>query len=586
MRDAYKRKRDNEATGESDESLRTVRYGLWENVPGALSSNNSADFRVVLEEFARVAEPGVSIPMPPKGKWKSAGAIIGNGWSLAWRIFDSQFWGVAQRRRRICLLADFDGYTAPDIVFEHIECGRSTFDTDRESLVRYIRSSTRFEVQSQPNCMSGNPKQGKPAWEKVATDVEGSTGASNSIAYGFDPEAGRDVGVAFLNETSKTLTNGTCPGYHNGVVVADTVSINGQGGSVEQIIDDQAGTLTAGLNSGNNKCAVAYTMQVRCGKEGGGKGALIQEDLSATLSTCNIQTLFQPTAYGICSYESNSMKSSNPDSGFYEADTSRTLDLNGGNPACNQGGIAVVEPMVTSPAYTVDMGGGKSSCGVHEESAPTLTTTHQGEPAVIYKGDGAVGGSSAFAIVGDHEDRPTDMTNLVVQAYRKQGHPRNAEEGQGWEEADKSDTLNIFDNGDTRTPTVVVSMDRCATNSGSGFSALCVEEDGIQPTLIAAGPGSVCYDQSTIKSYQDKCGALCADDYKGANGQYVDFDKVIVETIALEGNGQRPSHLGDGFAETDKSYTLNTTEVHGVCYPDLQDKTGSLMASGYDKLGT
>lgn len=79
------------------------------------------------------------------------------------------------------------------------------------------------------------------------------------------------------------------------------------------------------------------------GCEGGGKGALIQTEKSGTLGTGNDQTIFQGAAYGVCSYASNSMRSSNPHSGVYKADTSRTLDLNGGNPACNQGGIAVVQ---------------------------------------------------------------------------------------------------------------------------------------------------------------------------------------------------------------------------------------------------
>lgn len=89
----------------------------------------------------------------------------------------------------------------------------------------------------------------------------------------------------------------------------------------------------------------SYTLRVRCGKAGGGKGPLIQEDKSGSLTTSNDQSLFVPEAkiYGISAYESNSMRSPNPHSGVYEAETARTLDLNGGSPACNQGGIAIVE---------------------------------------------------------------------------------------------------------------------------------------------------------------------------------------------------------------------------------------------------
>lgn len=94
------------------------RFMVWENVQGALSSNKGEDFRVVLEETAKVAEPDTVIPGPPKGKWKNSGCVMGDGWSIAWRILDAQFWGVPQRRRRIALVADFRGESAHEILFE------------------------------------------------------------------------------------------------------------------------------------------------------------------------------------------------------------------------------------------------------------------------------------------------------------------------------------------------------------------------------------------------------------------------------------------------------------------------------------
>ncbi|WP_296627668.1 DNA cytosine methyltransferase [uncultured Negativibacillus sp.] len=94
------------------------RFMVWENVPGALSSNKGADFRVVLEKTAKIADSDAVIPGPPKGKWKNSGCIMGDWWSVAWRVFDAQFWGVPQRRRRIALVADFGGQSAPEILFE------------------------------------------------------------------------------------------------------------------------------------------------------------------------------------------------------------------------------------------------------------------------------------------------------------------------------------------------------------------------------------------------------------------------------------------------------------------------------------
>ena len=98
------------------------RYMVWENVPGAFSSNfkdGFGDFGAVLEEAVRIAEPGFSLPrLPDKQKWTKAGGMLGDGWSVAWRTHDAQYWGVPQRRRRISMVVDFNGHTAGGILFE------------------------------------------------------------------------------------------------------------------------------------------------------------------------------------------------------------------------------------------------------------------------------------------------------------------------------------------------------------------------------------------------------------------------------------------------------------------------------------
>ena len=94
------------------------RYFLWENVPGAFSSAGGEDLRAVLEETAKIADSRISIPRPPKGIWKSVGTILGDEFSIAWRVLDAQYWGVPQRRKRIFLVADFGGHTASKILFE------------------------------------------------------------------------------------------------------------------------------------------------------------------------------------------------------------------------------------------------------------------------------------------------------------------------------------------------------------------------------------------------------------------------------------------------------------------------------------
>lgn len=94
------------------------RFMVWENVPGAFSSHGGEDFRRVLEEVIRIAEPEApDVPLPAKGKWPMADCWYGDGWSIAYRVLDAQFWGVPQRRRRIALVADFGGHAAPEILF-------------------------------------------------------------------------------------------------------------------------------------------------------------------------------------------------------------------------------------------------------------------------------------------------------------------------------------------------------------------------------------------------------------------------------------------------------------------------------------
>ena len=93
------------------------RWIVWENVPGAMSSSKGQDFRTVLEEICKIKDKTVHIPMPEK-KWTTAGEIVGNDYSVAYRILDAQYFGVPQRRRRIFLVADFAGRSAPQILFE------------------------------------------------------------------------------------------------------------------------------------------------------------------------------------------------------------------------------------------------------------------------------------------------------------------------------------------------------------------------------------------------------------------------------------------------------------------------------------
>lgn len=130
-------------------------YMVWENVPGALSSANGEDFRRVLEETAKVADETAVIPRPEKGKWTTAGAVVGDGYSVAWRILDAQFWGVPQRRRRIALVADFAGQSAPEILFKSESVSGYTAEsgTARQGIAGGAESGVESAICIQGNCI-------------------------------------------------------------------------------------------------------------------------------------------------------------------------------------------------------------------------------------------------------------------------------------------------------------------------------------------------------------------------------------------------------------------------------------------------
>lgn len=155
------------------------RYMVWENVPGAFSTNRGEDFRAVLEETVRTVDESAVIPRPADGKWRTCGCIMGDGFSVSWRVLDAQFWGVPQRRRRIALIADFGGEAAPEILFiRKSVCGssapsRETRKGTSEDTQRGVGKAIGF------NYLMGSKARGIGAEEEQSETLRaGSNGAA------------------------------------------------------------------------------------------------------------------------------------------------------------------------------------------------------------------------------------------------------------------------------------------------------------------------------------------------------------------------------------------------------------------------
>jgi DNA (cytosine-5)-methyltransferase 1 len=318
------------------------RYIVWENVPGAFSSNKGEDFRCVLESICRIKDETLSVPKADK--WGQAGNVVGDDFSIAWRVLDAQYWGVPQRRKRIFLVADFAGRSAGEILFKS------------EGLSRYSKESFR-------------------SWQRTADCFENGIRKTGTSSVILNDQGGNRMDIT--EDVTCTLRAEA----HHPPCVMDAAVFDNHGRDTRFTGPiDVAPTISATYGTGGNNQPFVVgdtpkTLKIRCGCEGGGKGALIQDNKSATISCNNDQTLFVPKAYGICSKDSNAMKSSNPNSGVYEAETSRTIDGNGGNPSCNQGGIAVVE----SYALQGSMIGrkdknGPQGDGINENISFTLNT--------------------------------------------------------------------------------------------------------------------------------------------------------------------------------------------------------------------
>lgn len=356
---------------------RYPRWAVWENVPGALSSANGRDFREVLESLIRIKDESADVPMPDSGKWLPAGEILGDDYSLAWRILDaSKGWGVAQRRKRIFAVLDLDGQCAGSVLFESE--GLSGYTPPGGEARQGTARGTEEGAGETGLCLNDQGGSRMDVTREMTSTLRAEAHHPPCImgASGFCTEHSADSrSIGYREEESPTLRAGVTPGV--------AIEYNPTDSRIKVKEDGICQTLCSRMGTGGN----------------------------------NI-----PLVFGISADKSNAMLSDNPHSGIYEAETSRTLDCNGGSPACNQGGMMVVAPRLAS---------GKDQCG-------TLTARASSQKAFL-------GNQEAFS--GDYyviEPLDEKDASFCIQGSMIGRKDENGPQGDGINQ-DVSFTLNTID---------------------------------------------------------------------------------------------------------------------------------------------
>ena len=402
-------------------------YALWENVPGAFSSNGGEDFRIVLEELIKIVEPTAVMPAVPKNGWPYADSYCGDGWSLAYRVFDAQYWGVPQRRRRIHLVLDLRGERAREVLFE------------REGVRGYFA-------------------EGRTPWQAVTSHAENCSGADDRAGEGFDGYNGDLTGAV---SATLGVNCGVSTG-RNGVI-----ECRGDGGG-------------RGLDA-----VVPYTLKIRSDCDGGGKGALVQEDKSATLATNNDQHLFQPIGL-IDSIGGQAERG-------WEGDVSPTLK-------------ATHYKMAPCVAYAIDQQGGKGALIQKDKSATLATNNDQYllQPVTLEPGIAAREGGHIYDI--------TDYTSVVVY----ESHPMDSRVKECGE---VSPTVTVkYAKGAADTPLVCEAQLASGKEVAGCLMASGYEKLGAQEMFsgdyTVVEKKTECLDVGFLNSYEEQSPTLLARGYK------------------------------------------------------------------------
>ena len=497
------------------------RFALWENVPGAFSSNKGEDFRIVLEELIKIAEPSAVMPEVPKAGWPYADSYCGDGWSLAYRVLDAQFWGVPQRRRRIYLVADFRGECAGKVSFE------------REGLRGY------FETSRTP-------------WQATPGDAESGSGAADCErkCWGIDhaiTTGGNCTaqGPCVYEDIEATLKAAGPHAVCYGVVSKG----NGEAWPIEE--KHMALACGGGQAGQGYPCAmVPYTLKIRSGCEGGGKGALIQTDKSATLSTLNDQYLFQPICF--------EPRAASRLGGYCYEDKCGTLRATMGD---NQFAVA----------YAIDQQGGKGGANYAENVMPTLCSDSHGTPHAVCYPNMVLDdqGGSQISVREDgkcptlraemHGNVPCVMDAVGVDVYNQSLT------------GDKAKTLNSAASDADHVPCAVYSIENHPADS-----RVNIDDSGKVQTLTSRmGTGGVaCTDVGWLNSEENQSPTLLARMYKDPHlvsylenaTQYIVRRLTPTECARLQGFPDTWGHPIEKTEFTDEEYQfwLNVRNTHAA----------------------
>ena len=534
------------------------RYAVYENVTGVFSSNKGEDFRCALEAIIGIKEKDVSLPAPEKGKWAKADVLLGDGWSVAYRTFDSKYWTVAQRRARVYLVADFAGESAGEILFK--SDGLSGYSAESFSAWKGITQCSETSVGTpggtggtighycvNPQASSGLTITEEQTGTLVAQDHGNHPAVLQSAGFCTEHSA-QSRGIGYEEEQSPTLRAGVVPAAislenhpadgrikisENGIVQTLTERMGTGGGSVPLVAE------TEDLGSKEKENSFLSYGIAKEAFHGGKKAAFnfaVDEELSPTLQTKAPHAVAKTEimAFGVCSKSSHSMMSDNPHSGFYEAETSRTLDCNGGNPTANQGGIAILE-------------------------------AYDGETAVV-NFDEVNRANRANEV--DKVDKPDNESNKTsVETYDVRFTSEGTRNSRG--HCYETEISRCLDTGGEKPDSnhggiCVIAMEPGAASRVGGH----VYTDGKSGTLRAnAGDNQqavVAFTQNQraeVRDLKDRAGALQAQ------------PGMKQRTYVLQGNmigrDDRNGPQGSGVNE-DVCFTLNCTDKHAVTVPETK----------------